>query len=109
MHCNKKGVLFDHLVGTGKQHWRHFEAERLSSFQIDDQFETRWLLHWQIRRIVTAENAAGINADLAIYVRNADTVAYQAACRSKFAKMVDSWQCMTGRQSNKLVTSSVEK
>src|SRR5205807_10237960 len=44
--------------------------------------------------------------DLAIYVRNADTVAYQAACRSKFAKMVDSRQYMTRRQSN---TSSVEK
>ena len=84
--------LFDHLVGAGEQRWRHFEAERLSSFQIDDQFEARWLLHWQIGGIVAAENAAGVNADLAIYVRNADTVAYQAACRSKFAKMVDSRQ-----------------
>src|SRR6516165_5368033 len=100
---------FDHLVGAGEQCWRHFEAERLSSFQIDDQFEARWLLHWQIGGIVTAENAAGVNADLAIDMWNADTVAYQTACRGKFAKMVDSRQSMTGRQSNKFVTSSVEK
>src|SRR5215471_13864453 len=104
-----KTSLFDHLVGAGKERWRHFEAKRPSGFQIDDQFEARRLLHWQIGGIVAAENAAGVNADLVIDVRNADTVAYQAACHSKFAKMVDSRQCMTGRQSNKLVTSSVEK
>jgi hypothetical protein len=36
MHRNKIGVLFDHLVGAGEQRWRHPEAERLRSDQVDD-------------------------------------------------------------------------
>jgi hypothetical protein len=31
--------LFDHFVGTGKQHWRYFEAERLGSHGVDNQLE----------------------------------------------------------------------
>jgi hypothetical protein len=27
---------FDHLVGAGEQCWRHVEAERVGSFEIDD-------------------------------------------------------------------------
>jgi hypothetical protein len=38
MHCNKRGGigwLFNHLVGAGKQSRRHREAERSSSFKVD--------------------------------------------------------------------------
>ena len=37
--------LFDHLVSTGSQRGRDFEAERLGRFQIDDQFKLGRLLH----------------------------------------------------------------
>src|SRR5262245_35341882 len=30
-------VLLDYLVGAGEQRWRHVEAERLRSFQVDHQ------------------------------------------------------------------------
>jgi hypothetical protein len=78
--------LFDHLVGAGEQCRRHFEAKHLGSFQINDQFKARWLLDWQVDGIVAAENTAGVNADLVIDVRNADTVAYQAASTANSRK-----------------------
>jgi hypothetical protein len=37
-HCNKRGRigwLFNHLVGAGEQSRRHREAERPSSFEVD--------------------------------------------------------------------------
>ena len=32
-------VLFDHLVGAGKQRWRHSEAERVGGLQVNHQLE----------------------------------------------------------------------
>jgi hypothetical protein len=29
-------LLFDHLIGAGKQHGRHLQAKRLGSLEIDD-------------------------------------------------------------------------
>src|SRR5262249_15378440 len=34
--------LLDHLVGAGKQLWRHSEAERLGCPEIDDELELDW-------------------------------------------------------------------
>jgi hypothetical protein len=46
---------------------------------VDSQFELRWLLNGKISRLVSVEDAGGINANLAICVRKAGTVAYKAA------------------------------
>src|SRR5262245_54669378 len=107
-HAQHMKALFDHLVGAGEQGRRHRDAERLGSFQIDNQIEGRWLLYWQFGRLLAAENTAGVNTDLAIDVRNADTIAHQATCHSEFTTMVDCRQRVRSCQSNKLVTSSVE-
>jgi hypothetical protein len=37
--------LFDHLVGAGEQFIGHGQAERLGSFEIDEQLEFARLLH----------------------------------------------------------------
>jgi hypothetical protein len=37
--------LFDHLVGKREQRRRHFEAENLGSFEIDDEFVLGRCLH----------------------------------------------------------------
>jgi hypothetical protein len=36
----------DHLVGEGKEGWRHVEAKRFGSFEVDHHFELGWLDHW---------------------------------------------------------------
>ena len=46
---------------------------------VDSQFELRWLLNGKISRLVSVEDAGGINANLAICVRKTGTVAYKAA------------------------------
>jgi hypothetical protein len=42
MHRSKRHLSFDHLVGAGEQHRRHVEAERVRSFEIDEQKNSRF-------------------------------------------------------------------
>src|ERR1700682_4994624 len=50
----------NNLVGAGEQRWRNSEAERLCSFQIDEQIEFARLFHRQIARVFTLKNAGDI-------------------------------------------------
>ena len=43
--------LFDHLIGTGEKHRRHFEAERLGCLQVYRQLELRWPLYRKLARL----------------------------------------------------------
>jgi hypothetical protein len=56
--------LFDHLVGAGEQRWRHVEAERLGTLEVDNELEFSRLLNRQITRFLAFEDAADISADL---------------------------------------------
>jgi hypothetical protein len=47
---------FDHLVGAGEQHDWEGEAERLGGLEIDDGLELRWLLDWNIRRLLAFQD-----------------------------------------------------
>src|SRR6185312_3955021 len=70
---------FDHLVGAGEQRWRHVEAERLSSLEVDDQLELGGLNHRQVGRLGALENAPGIDPGLPVGIEDAGSVANQAA------------------------------
>jgi hypothetical protein len=41
---NSRRLIFDHLVGASEQSRRHFEANGLSRFEVDDELELRRLL-----------------------------------------------------------------
>ena len=38
-HQSKNVPLFDHVVGTREQHWRHLESENPGRLSIDNQLE----------------------------------------------------------------------
>jgi hypothetical protein len=40
----------DYIVGAGEQRWRHAEAERFGSFEIDDEFVLGRCLHRPISK-----------------------------------------------------------
>jgi hypothetical protein len=50
----------DHLIGTGKQHLRDYEAESFRRPEIDHEFEFRRRPNGKIRRLRTAKDATGI-------------------------------------------------
>jgi hypothetical protein len=57
--CSRQS-LFDHLVGAGEQRWRHREAERLRSLEIDHQFVLGRVLHRQVARFLALEDAIDV-------------------------------------------------
>src|SRR6516162_713871 len=70
---------FDHLVGGGEQRLRHVEAEHPSRRNVDDELELRRLHDRQIRWLCALENAACVDADVAIRIYQACAVAHQSA------------------------------
>jgi hypothetical protein len=45
-----RNLLFGHLVGEREQLIWNSQAQRLSSLEVDDQFELGWQLHEQVTR-----------------------------------------------------------
>src|SRR5438128_9424251 len=58
--CRPLANLFDHLVGPAKDRERESEAQRLRSLHVEDQLDSRGLLHGQIGGLLAFEDAAGI-------------------------------------------------
>ena len=66
---------FDHLVSAREQRRRHGKAERLGGLEVDHQLDFDGLLHRQLGRFLALENAASIDADQTVGVR-------QCCCRN---------------------------
>src|SRR5207253_3064131 len=62
------GGSFDYLVGDGKQRRRDLVAEDARRLQVEDELELGGLHHRQVGRFLALEDAAGIDADLALQV-----------------------------------------
>jgi hypothetical protein len=71
--------LFDHLIGAADKRQRHGDAERLGRLEVDDQLELGSVLDRQVGRLVTLENAAGVDPDLAKRVEIVRSITYQPA------------------------------
>src|SRR5262245_16489869 len=92
--------LFDHLVGAGEERRRDFDAQTLGGLQIDDQFEFRRQRDWQVGWLLALENPAGVDTNLSIGLREAPTVAHQAAGRDELTQRVNSRQRIARRRRN---------
>ena len=68
---------------------RHGDAERLGGLEVDDQLDFGGLLNRQVGRLLALENPAGVEADQAVQIRIAASVAHQAAGRGELAILVD--------------------
>ena len=81
--------LLDDLVGGGEQRWRHGEADGLGGLQVDDELELGRLQNWQVGWLLTLEDTAGVDAELAVSVGKARSVAHQPAGFDKLALRID--------------------
>src|SRR5271167_3361371 len=80
---------FDHLVGGGEQRLWDTKAERLRSLEVDDKLELRRVLHWQIGRLGTLEDAIHVGGRAAVQVDEVDTIGHQPASSGEEGERID--------------------
>ena len=79
---------FDHLVGAGEQRRRNVKADRVGRLQVDDELESGRQLDRHFGWFLAPEDAADVDACLAILVRKVRSVAHQPTSFGKLAPMV---------------------
>src|ERR1035441_6349381 len=90
--------LFDYVVGERQQLRWHFEAERLGGLEVDHELEFGGSHDRQVGRLFALENPPGVDAGLAVGIRNAGPVAHQSAGHGGLAPYIARRQRMAGRQ-----------
>src|ERR1700730_8431841 len=100
---------FNNLISLDEYRLRNGKVERLGGFEIDHQLELGGLQDRQIGWLLALEDAADIDAKLAIQIRSIYPIAHQTAGRSIFAKVVHRRHRMARGQGHKLFASGVEK
>src|ERR1700730_7496801 len=82
-HAVQQKSLFDYLVSAPEQCDRERDAEGPGSLEIDRQLDFRGLHDRQVGCPLALENPAGVDADLAMPIRLAGSVAHQATSGGK--------------------------
>src|SRR5262245_48072193 len=100
---------FNHLVGPYHQGQRHFEAERLGGSQIDDEFDLRCLLDWQVSWLFALENLPDIETPHAKGVYLVSAVTHQAAIQDVLTRLVDGRHLVACSQGQQLIAIAVKK
>src|SRR6516164_8682041 len=72
-------LLFDHLVGTEQDRRRYRHTNCLGGFQVEREFETRWLLDGKIGRLCSSKNLRHERRRPAKYWNGIDAVRHQSA------------------------------
>src|SRR5262249_7227547 len=104
-----EAASLDHLIGAGEQRWRHSEAEYPRRRVIDDKLELGGLHDRQVRRFRTLEDATRIDTDLTIRIRQAGSVAHQAADFGIFTRPIGGRERVARSQEDQLDTSADKK
>src|SRR5215813_8269790 len=97
---------FDHLLGAGDQHRRHSQAELPGSFEVDEEVKPSRLLDWQVGGLGPPENPSGVDAGLAIGIRQASAVTHETARLREVNKRVNARDSIVGGQGHDLIASS---
>jgi hypothetical protein len=71
---SQAGGKHEKMLGAHEQRWRHFKAERLGGFEVDDQFEFGRRLNWQIGWLSAAQDAIDVGCGTPVLVLEIDTV-----------------------------------
>ena len=88
---------------------RDSQGERLGSIEVEHKFERAGLLHRQVGRFGTIENAPDVASHFAIRVAKARPVAQETAVNDIFAPRKDRRYPMLGREQNELSTPAGEE
>src|SRR5436305_12417272 len=81
--------LLDHLVRNGEHPRRDSEAECLGGVEVDHELEFGGPGDRQVARLLALENPPSVDADLAIGIGKAGSVAHQAAGCGTLAQCID--------------------
>src|SRR5215471_13317469 len=88
----------DHLVGAGKQHWRHLKAERPGGLEIDHQLIFGRLLDRQARRLLAFEDTIDVRSRTPNYIGSIRSIGDQCPFCDELPMTADRRESMLFRQ-----------
>src|SRR6185436_18879181 len=104
-----RAVSFDYLVGGGEELRVEFEAEGFCRLHVDGEIELRRLHYRQVGRLRALENLGHVNADLAVGVRGAGSVAHQSACGDELTPIEHRRNLIARREVDELLDPAAEQ